>query len=134
MSGKVSARMMTSIRVITAGLPPLQDDLVCRILDAEPDLSVLGAASSAPAMFTLVRWHAADVIVVWASAGQLVSAAVGMLAKDPTLSVVLLAGQGDTLIQAAVVHGTDDSWSGTLIEAVRCPAERISTVDRDRDD
>jgi hypothetical protein len=84
-------------------------------------------------MFTLTRWHAADVIVVWASAGQLLSAAVGMLAKDPTLSVVVLAGEGDTLIQAAVVNDTDDSWSGALIDVVRCAAEQISIVDGDRD-
>jgi DNA-binding NarL/FixJ family response regulator len=126
--------MMTPIRVITAGLPPLQEDLVRRTLLAEPDLSVVGAASSAPAMSTLVRWHTADVIVVWARAGPLVSAAVGMLAKHPSLSVVVLAGEGDTLIEARVVGGADDYWSEALTEAVRHAANRVSTVERDRDD
>jgi hypothetical protein len=126
--------MMTPIRVITAGLPPLQEDLVRRTLLAEADLSVVGAVSSAPAMSTLVRWHTADVIVVWARAGQLVSAAVGMLAKHPSLSVVVLAGEGDTLIEARVVSDSDDFWSEALIEAVRHAAKRVSTLDRDRDD
>ena len=85
-------------------------------------------------MSTLVRWHSVDVIVVWARAGQLISAAVGMLATHPSLSVVVLAGEGDTLIEARVVSDSDDFWSDALIEAVRHAAKRASTLDRDRDD
>jgi hypothetical protein len=134
MSGKVSASMMTPIRVITAGLPPLQEDLVRRILLAEPDLSVVGAVSSASAMSTLVHWQRADVVVVWARADQLVSASVGILAKHPSLSLVVLAGEGDTLIEAHVVSSSDDSWSEALIDTVRRVAQHASVLDCDRDD
>jgi hypothetical protein len=132
MSGKVSANMMTPIRVITAGLPPLQEDLVRRILLAESDLSVVGAVSSASAMSTLVRWHKADVIVVWAGVGHVVSAAIGMLPNYPTLSVVVLAGHGDALVEARVVGGSEDSWPEGLIEAVRRAADRVRSPNGDR--
>jgi hypothetical protein len=115
--------MSIPIRVVTAGLPPLQEDLVRRTLVAAPDLSVVGAVNSAPALSRLERSRA-DVIVIWAGAIDLVNTAVGILASHPSLSLVLLAGNGDTLVEASVVSGSDDSWPKGLIDAVRRAAER----------
>src|SRR5215211_2938876 len=102
--------MMTPIRVVTAGLPPLQEDLVRRTLAAEPDLFVVGAANSAPALTRIDGADTTDVIVIWAGAADLISTAVGILARHPSLSMVVLAGGGDTLVEARVVSDFDGAW------------------------
>jgi hypothetical protein len=84
-------------------------------------------------MSRLVRWYRADVVVVWAQAGQFVGAAIGTLAKQPSLAVVVLAGEGDTLIEARVVGGPSDSWAKALIELVRQGAHRAAIPDGDRE-
>jgi DNA-binding NarL/FixJ family response regulator len=123
---------MTPIRVVTAGLPPLQADVVRRILAAEPDVSVVGAVNSATGLTRMGGPHTTDVIVIWAQATDLVSAAVGILVKHPSLSVVVLAGNGDALVEARVISGSEHSWSGGLIEAVRRAAERGRSQNGDR--
>ena len=124
--------MMTPIRVVTAGLPPLQEDLVRRTLAAEPDLFVVGAANAAPALTRIGGAHTTDVIVIWAEATDLIRAAVGILARHPALSMVVLAGGGDTLVEARVVSDLDRAWPEGLIEAVRRAAERVRFPNDDR--
>jgi hypothetical protein len=114
---------MIPIRVLAAGLPPLQEDLVRRTLVAEPDLSLVCAVNSPPALTRMGRADTTDVIVVWDRATELVSVAVGILAMHPLLSMVVLAGGGDTLVEAHVVGSSDGSWPEELIEAVRHAAE-----------
>ena len=124
--------MTTLIRVVTAGLPPLQDDLVRRTLAAEPDLFVVGAADSAPALTRIGRAHTTDVLVIWAQATDLISVAVGILARHPSLSMVVLAGGGDTLVEAHVVSDLDGAWPQGLIAAVRRAAEKVRSPNDDR--
>ena len=114
---------MIPIRVLAAGLPPLQEDLVRRTLAAEPDLSLVSAVNSPAALTRMGRADTTDVIVIWDRATDLVSVAVGILAMHPSLSMVVLAGGGDTLVEAHVVGSSEGFWPEGLIEAVRHAAE-----------
>jgi hypothetical protein len=72
---------------------------------------------------SLVR-HPTDVILVWAQATKLVAAAVDVLAHYPKLGVILLAGEGDTFIQARIVSDSYDLWPTGLVESVRLAARQ----------
>jgi hypothetical protein len=78
------------------------------------------------------RADTTDVIVIWDRASELVSVAVGILAMHPSLSMVVLAGGGDTLVEAHVVGSSNVFWPKGLIEAVRHAAEGARPVDEDR--
>jgi hypothetical protein len=124
--GQAVLGMMAPIRVVTAGLPPLQADLVYRTLAGEPDLFHVATINTATSITDILRRHPADVVVVWAARAELVTAAVDSLSRYPHLAVVLLAGGGDTLIEARVHDKAYDSWPSGFINAVRRAGRRGS--------
>ena len=73
-------------------------------------------------MREVVVLHRPDVFVVWPPALDLVVAAVQLLSTYPQVSLVLLAGDGDVLIEARVRPDTYSSWTTGLIDAVRAAA------------
>jgi hypothetical protein len=111
--------MRTPIRVVTVGMPPLQDDLVQRILAAEPELYVVARVGSEQSVREVLGRHPADVVVVWAMSGRLLKSSIDLLAAQPQLGLVLLAGKGDRFVEARAATSSDKSWPAGLIEAVR---------------
>jgi hypothetical protein len=108
---------MAPIRVVMVGLPPLQADLVQRILRDVPDIALVAVVVTARAMTGVLRHRSADVLIVWAKAPELVVAAVDTLSLFPHLRVVLLAGEGDTLVEARACVSYV-SWPQGLVDAV----------------
>jgi hypothetical protein len=111
--------MTTPIRVVTVGMPPLQEDLVRGTLAAEPELYVVARVGSEQSISEVLGQHPADVIVVWATAGELLKSAIDLLSAQPLLGLVLLTGRGDRFVEAQAAISVDKSWPAGLVEAVR---------------
>jgi hypothetical protein len=111
--------MTMPIRVVTVGMPPLQEDLVRRTLAAEPELYVVARVGSEQSIYEVLGRHPADVIVVWATAGELLKSVIDLLADQPLLGLVFLTAKGDRFVEAQAAISLDKSWPAGLVEAVR---------------
>ena len=111
--------MNYAIRVVTAGLPALQADLVHHTLSAESDVSVIASVGDPRTMATTLQVQPADVLIVWARLTEYVDASLDLLQEYPHLSLLLLADDGEAIIEARIRTIPAQSWQEELITAVR---------------
>jgi len=111
--------MSYPIRVVIAGLPTLQADLVHHTLSTESDLTVVASVGDPRAMAPTLRVQPADVVIVWARSPRYVEASLDLLTQYPRLCLLLLADDGDAIIEARIRTIPAQSWREDLIAAVR---------------
>jgi hypothetical protein len=99
---------MRTVRVVLAGMPPLLHDAVHAIIDAEPDLRVVGEGASAEVP--------ADVVILSAGAGAADGVLAAALERRDATRVVVVAADGRA---AYVCTPRGELSATTLREAVR---------------
>lgn len=110
--------MRTTIRVVTAGLPRFQRDLVERILLDQAAFDIVLGTNSPLALASMLGSDQVDVVVVWARRGDVVETVLSSLAIRPELGVVLLADSGEIIARVHQVQA-NESWATNLINAIR---------------
>ena len=116
-----------TIRVVIVDDHNLVREGIARMIDSEPDLSVVGEASSLAAGQTLVAAGGADVLVVDVSMpdGSGLSLARSARLADPALGIVVLTmhSDDDTLLEALDAGASalvlKSSSSDDVLEAIR---------------
>ena len=116
-----------TIRVVIVDDHNLVREGIARLIDSEPDLSVVGQASSLAAGQTLVAEGGADVLVVDVSMpdGSGLSLARSARLGDPALGIVVLTmhSDDDTLLEALDAGASalvlKSSSSDDVLEAIR---------------
>jgi len=116
-----------TIRVVIVDDHNLVREGIARMIDSEPDLSVVGQASSLAAGQTLVAEGGADVLVVDVSMpdGSGLSLARSARLGDPALGIVVLTmhSDDDTLLEALDAGASalvlKSSSSDDVLEAIR---------------
>jgi DNA-binding NarL/FixJ family response regulator len=116
-----------TIRVVIVDDHNLVREGIARLIDSEPDLSVVGQASSLAAGQTLVAEGGADVLVVDVSMpdGSGLSLARSARLADPALGIVVLTmhSDDDTLLEALDAGASalvlKSSSSDDVLEAIR---------------
>jgi DNA-binding NarL/FixJ family response regulator len=116
-----------TIRVVIVDDHNLVREGIARLIDSEPDLNVVGQASSLAAGQTLIAEGAADVLVVDVSMpdGSGLSLARSARLADPALGIVVLTmhSDDDTLLEALDAGASalvlKSSSSDDVLEAIR---------------
>ncbi len=127
---------MTPIRVVLADDHPVLRDGLRAVIDAQPDLTVVGEAGDGPGAVTVARRTRADVVLLDLSMPGGGVAAIGQLAADcPTVRVLVVTMHTDpAYLRAALAVGAAGYMLKTtavadLLAAVRTVAAGGRVVD-----
>jgi chemotaxis response regulator CheB len=109
------------LRVLIADLPDLQADVLTALVDAEPDMLVVGRGVRHDGVLRSIEALTPDVVVMPPTHGDDDADTLVGLAAWPNVGVIVFNETSGTIVQIAVVP-EGDSWPARVVATIRAAA------------